>query len=188
MRLQPSSVLWRRVLTGSGLVLLSYLGVMCVNPISQSMEPKGAVKLDIVSIQAGDEIRFDQTNEDVVAYVTSEKGIGRIDLRRQGAAPRTLTLNLELKGLEELSLTWGDVVVTAHVSSIDGTVRENLTLQGGEATPINDASPYWMPLRIDAAASERIPLESGHFVVNAPKALLDDAPERFSIRWIDFYR
>ena len=99
-----------------------------------------------------------------------------------------MTLYFDLKGLEEMSLTWGDALVTVHVSSTDGTVHQNLTLQGGEAVPISDASPYWMPLRIDTETPGRIPLESGYFVINAPKAFLEEAPEHFSLRWIDFYR
>jgi hypothetical protein len=144
--------------------------------------------LEVTKIQPADEIRIHQSTEDVTAYITSEKGIGRIDLERLHTPPSSLTLYLQLKGLEEMTLTWGDALVTVHVSSMDGTVRQELTLRGAEGAPISATSPYWMPLRVDAEASDDTPLKSGHFVIGAPTAFLDEAPEQFSISWIDFYR
>ena len=77
--------------------------------------------------------------------------------------------------------------MTAHVSSRDGSVSEELSRGDGQSTVIDATSPYWMPVRIDAA-NPQIPLKDGAFVVVAPPAFIADAPARFSARWIDFYR
>lgn len=181
------TVAWRRLIAGAGLVLLLFLVAMYSAAFLRS-RPGGIVGLDATYIQPGDRIEIHQSTEDVKAYITSEKGIGRIDLTRTQTPPRTLTLFFQLGGLEEMALTWGDVRVLAHVSSIDGSVREAFSLGTGETTPISDSSPYWVPLRIEAETPVRFPLMSGQFVIEAPKAFLDEAPEKFSLRWIDFYR
>lgn len=178
---------WRWLVGGAGAVLLLYLAAMYGVAFLRS-KPGGIVGLDATYIQSGDRITIHQSTEDVKAYITSDKGIGRIDLIRTQKPPRSLTLSFQLKGLEELTLSWGAVRVLAHVSSIDGSVREELALGPGEAVPISDASSYWMPLRIEAETPVRFPLVSGQFVVDTPKAFLDEAPKEFSLRWIDFYR
>lgn len=181
------TVVWPWLVAVTGLVLLLYLVAMFGAAFLRS-KPGGVVGLDATYLQSGDRITIDQSTQDVKAYITSEKGIGRIDLIRTQRPPRSLTLSFQLKGLEELTFSWGAVRVLAHVSSIDGSVREELALGPGEAAPISDASSYWMPLRIEADTPARFPLASGQFVVNAPKAFLDEAPKEFSLRWIDFYR
>lgn len=186
--IQRRTIAWRWLLIGGTLVLLMYVMAACLSPGVRRSTAGGVVGLEATSVQPGDEITIDQSTRDVTAYITSEKGIGRIDLKREGTPPETLTLYFELKGLEEMTWAWEDTLVTAHVSSTDGSVHEELVLSGGKTSPISDASPYWMPVRIDTDASTEIPLESGYFVVNAPKAFLEGAPEHFSLRWIDFYR
>lgn len=181
------TIAWPRLIVGAGVVLLLYLAAMYGVAFLRN-KPGGIVGFDATYIQSGDRITIHQSTEDVKAYITSDRGIGRIDLIRTQKPPRSLTLSFQLKGLEELTLMWGDVRVLAHVSSIDGSVREELASGPGETVPINDASSYWMPLRIEADTPARFPLASGQFVVDAPKAFLDEAPKEFSLTWIDFYR
>jgi len=180
-------VVWRWLVVGAVLVSLLYLLAMFGVAFLRS-KPGGVVGLDATYIQPGDRITIHQSTGDVKAYITSEKGIGRMDLTRTQEPPRTLTLFFQLKGLEQMTFAWGDVRVLAHVSSIDGSVREELASGAGEPAPISDSSPYWMPLRIEAEAPVSFPLTKGHFVIEAPKAFLDATPAEFSLSWIDFYR
>jgi len=181
------TVAWRWLVAGAGLVLLLFLVAMYSVAFLRS-RPGGVVGLDATYIQPGDRITIHQSSEDVKAYITSEKGIGRIDLTRTQEPPRTLTLFFQLGGLEEMAFAWGDARVLAHVSSIDGSVREELALGTGQASPISETSSYWMPLSIESETPGKFPLMSGHFVIEAPKAFLDAAPKEFSLSWIDFYR
>lgn len=181
------TVAWRQLIAGAGLVLLLFLIAMYGGAFLRS-RPGGIVGLHATYIHPGDRIKIYQSTEEVKAYITSEKGIGRIDLTRTQEPPRTLTLFFQLGGLEEMAFAWEDVRVLAHVSSIDGSVHEELALGTGEPTPISDASSYWLPLRIEAETPVSFPLTSGHFVIEAPRAFLDEAPGEFSLSWIDFYR
>lgn len=137
--------------------------------------------------QPGDSISVDSTTGDVTIDITSERGIGKAEIERTGRPPKTLTLDLHLKGLEELRWSWGDAVLVIHVASGDGTVREELIRGSGQPDAIDDSSPYWAPVRIEAD-DPAIPLEDGFFAVTAPPAFLQAAPQRFFLQWIDFYR
>ena len=87
------TVAWRWLVAGAGLVLLLFLVAMYSVAFLRS-RPGGVVGLDATYIQPGDRITIHQSSEDVKAYITSEKGIGRIDLTRTQEPPRTLTLFL----------------------------------------------------------------------------------------------
>lgn len=165
---------------GTGLLLLGLAA--CSAAPAQS-----GPRFRAVALQPGDDVTISDATGDVVFDITSEKGIGRIEFERLGAPPETVTMNLRIKGLEEFRFTWGDVRVTGHVSTQDGVVREDMSRAGGQAAAIDETSPYWMPVRIEAASAQ-IPLEDGYFAVVAPPAFIEDAPTRFTVQWIDFYR
>ncbi len=140
-----------------------------------------------VNLQPGDSIKVDDATQDVTLEVTSERGIGKVDIVRTGSPPKTLTINFHLKGLEELRWSWGDTTLIAHVSSNDGGVREEVIQNGGQPVPVDSTSPYWAPVAIEGS-NPKIPLQDGFFAVTAPPAFLQAAPQRFSLQWIDFYR
>lgn len=174
-----SSVLW--VVRLAGLALLVAVAGCASSPAA------GAPRFRAVTLEPGDGITFDDASDDVTIDITSERGIGKVEILRSGPPPKTLTANFHLKGLEELRWDWNDVTLFVHVASGDGSVREELSRGGDQATVIDSASPYWAPVRIEAE-STAIPLENGFFAVTAPPAFLQAAPERFSLQWIDFYR
>jgi hypothetical protein len=125
---------------------------------------------------------------DVMVDVRSKSGIGSAQLAQTGgAAPTSLTMRLHLKGLEQFTFQYPASTVTAAVSSYDGSVSESVTIQGGAAQPIGPDSPYWMPVKIGAADTS-IPLQDGHFEVQAPKDFIEAASREFTLRWVDFYR
>lgn len=130
-----------------------------------------------LALQPGDGLTIDQRAPTDAAFdITSERGIGKIEFERRGAAPATLTFRLHLKGLEEFKLTWGDRAVTVNYPS-----------SGGQLATPDPADPLAMPVAIEAA-DPTIPLADGYFVLTAPPAFIQDAPERFTVQWIDFYR
>jgi hypothetical protein len=152
-----------------------------------AMSSAGSAQYRVVSQQDGDGITIDSTTPDVTIDITSERGIGSTEILRAGQPPKSLTIKLHLKGLEEMSLAWDATRVTAHVGSGNGDVREEVSVDGGRAASIDNASPYWMPIRIESA-DRLIPLRNGYFAVTAPPAFIEAAPQRFTLKWIDFYR
>ncbi len=172
-----------RIVVG-GALLLGLVGCVAVPPAA-------APRFRVESAQPGDTVKIDDTTDDVVIDITSERGIGSAAIVRSGKPPKTLTFRLHLKALEEFDLDWSGARVSAHVASADGSVREEVTLPGKPAQPIDAASPYWMPVRIEAK-DPTIPLQDGFFAVGAPPAFLqpsdETAPRHFSLKWIDFYR
>jgi hypothetical protein len=141
----------------------------------------------VVSAQPGDRVIVGGTTGDVTIDITSERGIGKAEIERLGAPPETLTINFHLKGLEELQFAWASATVVANVASGDGSLSEEVRVGGGQASPIDSASPYWTPVRIEPPNAE-IPLDSGYFAVTASPGFLQAAPVGFSLQWIDFYR
>ena len=140
-----------------------------------------------VGVQPGDDVVFDATADAVLISISSQGGIGDAVIERLGSPPARLILRMQLKGLEELRLSWREAELAIHVSSIDGNVRQELALSAGRPEIIDETHPYFAPVRI-VAGSRAIPLQGGYFEIEAPLALLQDAPERFTVRWIDFYR
>ena len=140
-----------------------------------------------VGVQAGDAITVEATADGAAISISSQGGIGDAVIERLGSPPARLILRMQLKGLEELCLSWREAELAIHVSSIDGSVRQELVLSGGQPESIDEDHPYWAPFRI-VAGDPAIPLQDGYFEIQAPLALLQDAPERFTVRWIDFYR
>jgi hypothetical protein len=147
----------------------------------------GGPRYRAVAVQAGDNVAFHESNGAVTLDITSERGLGSVEIERLGAPPTALTINFHLKGLEELRFSWGGARLFVHVASGDGSVREEIGRASQPATPIDSTSPYWAPVRIDAQ-NPQIPLENGFFAVTAPPAFLQEAPQRFTLQWIDFYR
>ncbi len=147
----------------------------------------GAPRFRAISLQPGDGITIDDSTDEVTIDINSEKGLGSVEIERLGLPPKALTVNFQLKGLEELRFTWGSTRIFVYVASGSGAVREEAGLAGGQATPIDSTSPYWMPVRIEAE-NPKIPLQNGFFAVTAPQAFLQAGPQRFTLKWIDFYR
>ena len=173
---------WVRIGAGlaAGALLLSLSGC-AAGPAA------GSARYRAVSQQPGDGITIEDGTHDVTIDITSESGIGSMEIQRLGPPPKTLTVNFHLKGLEEMTLSWGDTRVTAHVASGSGNVHEEMGQGGAPAAAIDSTSPYWMPIRIEAEDAT-IPLKDGYFAVTTPPAFIQAAPQRFLLKWIDFYR
>ncbi len=164
-----------------GLALLLALAGCAAGPAT------GASPYRAVGVQPGDSVTVGGTASHVEIDVTSERGIGKVGIERTGRPPQALTVNLHLKGLEELRWSWGETTVLVHVASGDGSVREELVQGSAAPAAIDEASPYWAAVQIKGQ-DRSIPLADGFFAVTAPPAFLQAAPSRFTLQWIDFYR
>ena len=150
------------LLRAAGTTLL-LLGLAACAPVPSADGPR----FRALNEQPGDKVRIEDAGDAVTFDITSERGIGRIEIERLGSAPQTVKFHLRIKGLEEYRLTWGEQTVTGHYSST-----------GGQSDPT---------VRIESE-NPKLPLQDGYFVLTAPPAFIQDAPRRFTLQWIDFYR
>ena len=88
MRVKRAMLSRRRLLIGGGLMLLLCLAATTISLAPRRGQTGGVVELDATHIQPGDEIRIDQSTTNVSATISSEKGIGQIDLTRRARLPR----------------------------------------------------------------------------------------------------
>ncbi len=166
----------------------------CRPPVSRFTTPAATPSFSATTHAAGDSAAITASGDDVVVTVASATGIGALDLTwPPDAAPASLTLHMQLHGLEELRLesaASAPASVTASVLSRPPyAVVEAAAIAGQPEAPITPDSPYWASIAIAPASGDAtIPLADGHFVVQVPAQLLADAQGELAVRWIDFYR
>ncbi|NLF68105.1 MAG: hypothetical protein GX575_03510 [Candidatus Anammoximicrobium sp.] len=141
---------------------------------------------DRVDIRAG--------AERVVLTLVSPRGIGAATVRRRGARwPKTVTLRLQLRGLEWLTVAAGKVTLGVSVSSSAPEAVRLFSSETGkpQKETVERGSCYWTQVRVldpNGKPASGLPGAGGWFEVQLPAALLKDNPESVAIRWIDFYR
>lgn len=128
--------------------------------------------------------------------IDSPTGISHATVERTGEAwPESVTLRLNLRGLEHFSVKNGDVSIDAEISSTNEAPRirvgrSDSKHSDGRALESND--PWWMEVRsLDAAGkpTEEIPLPAGGvFEIRLPRAFFEKNPKSIELEWIDFYR
>ena len=145
------------------------------------------------------------TTEDgrAVIEVTSFTGIGGLTATADEWPPEVV-VRLRARGLEGLTLRYGDVIITTGVSSSGDPVALTLSVVDDEGN-VQSASPssdiYYPDIRAitpdgttavgPLAAGERpsfpLPEGSAFEIVLPPHFHRDDHPS-FTLQWIDFYR
>jgi|GEM_PF-773931 len=140
----------------------------------------------------GDRLKITPQKEGVVLEIYSHRGIGQATVERTTAPwPKPVLLRLHLRGLESLRVQAGPWGFEASVMSYP-PYQTRLRVHGPEPfTPVDPKSPYWVEIRmVDSAGkpASKIPLEGGCFEVRIPPALLEKAPQKMQIHWIDFFR
>lgn len=117
--------------------------------------------------------------------IYSETGIGEAIFWVVGSdTVDSLVLRLHLRGLEQLTFTYGGQTVKTAVSSHgDRYAQSTLISPEGEETPISPGSPYWLAITpvgdVDGMTA--------YFEVNLPVEL-HEGSGLFQLSWIDFYR
>ncbi len=120
------------------------------------------------------------------------RGIGRATIQTATKKfPAQVTLRCQLKGLENLVLTKGEVKLTASVASSGDHSRSLMLSRAGKAQPLlTKESPFWMTIAIFDSAHQPIvtlPKQDGYFEMKIPAALMQ-GEDPLEIDWIDFYR
>ncbi len=145
-------------------------------------------------IRGDDQVEISAKPDRVVFTVVSPRGIGAATLRRQAAEwPKTVLLQLRLRGLESLTIVAGQVTLGVSVSSTEShAVRLYVSETGKQQEKaVGRDSRYWTEIRVlgaDGKPASGLPTEGGWFELPLPPALLTGNPDSIAIRWIDFYR
>ena len=145
----------------------------------------GDVPIMYMPVSAGTAISLVQGSAESRIDIHSKSGIGKALFWVAGdAVSDDLTLRLHLRGLEQLTFTFGEHAIQAGVSSHGAqAVRQTVSIGDGDATPITPESPFWLKI----APSKIVDGHPVYFDVNPPPAFYDDSGA-FRLRWIDFYR
>ena len=128
---------------------------------------------------------FSNPNNQIRIEIHSPSGIGSAEVSLNGQAPQRLTLRFFLKGLEELRFNYNQTEIQASLSSHDAHIihQSVQTLQADSPEILQMSSPYWLSIQLITT-----PPSGAYIDVDAPPDFLQHLPDRFSIRWIDFYR
>ncbi len=170
------------------LLLISGLLVMAVAVTSARADK--VPSFNITTKRDSDQVIVKAEQDNVAFSVYSPFGISSAVIERADEKwPDAVVLRLQLKGLENFSVSNDKVKLEASVSSQDGKAR--LWKDGKEDTPLDARSPYWMEIQMvgsDGKPARTIPLTDGYFEMQLPKAFLERNPKSITLNWIDFYR
>jgi len=147
--------------------------------------------IQVISDKEDARIKVEANEDSAVIQIFSPKGIGRAGFEIISRdLPKKILMRFHLRGLENLRFEYGEIVVTAALSSAgDNAVRQTINSAGGEpvVTPtLASSSPYWMKMRV--VSRDKIPLREGYIEVEAPEHFIKGGYRHASIHWIDFYR
>lgn len=137
--------------------------------------------------------------------VTDPRGINGLTARlTQGEWPTEIVIRLPLRGLEQLTIQYGDLMIATGVSSSGAPAALTISTVD-EAGNVQSASPsadiYYPDIRAvtpngttavgPLAAGERppFPLPEGSAIeIVMPSHFYMEQQPMFSLKWIDFYR
>lgn len=175
----------------SSLVVFGLIGSVlagCAMPLAgEPTAPAAAVSTFEVATDKPDNLVTAVSDQSrLVVEVTSKSGIGSAGVSlASGAMPPAVVLRLHLRGLEQMTFSYGDTIVKLSVpSSGDGPVLQSV-LENGQERAIGPDSPYWMEVTRPASETGA---PDGYFEVLSPQAFADSPPANFTLGWIDFFR
>jgi hypothetical protein len=176
----------KQIVAHTSLLLLLFLA-SCASQTAdaQSQAPEFRVR----GANSDDLIAVLRENSQTVIDIHSDFGIGSatFDLIA-GTMPRTLTVRLHLRGLEEFRVVSGEATVGASLSTGGAgfPVSQRIVASEGEI-PILSVHPLWLDIRT-VPESASLPLEEGYFEIVIPETFLQGAGASFELHWVDFYR
>ena len=159
--------------------------------------------VDVTLDKADDSATVTTDSGRVVIDVTSASGIGGLTVTT-GEWPEEVIVRLRVRGLEGLTIRYGDFIIATGVSSSGQPSALTLSVVDAEGN-VQSASPsadiYYPDILAvtpdgttavgPLAAGERptFPLpEGGAFEIALPAHFHQDDFPSFSLQWIDFYR
>jgi hypothetical protein len=139
-------------------------------------EPIEPVKVELR--RAADKVAVVQKDDGpVIVNVTSATGIGAATLQRSGDKwPNALTVRVNLRGLEGLTIAHGDTRLRTSLQQADH--------EGWRRA----ADGQWQPAELDAAFRPKLTLDKTGVTIEIPAHWLDPKQDELLIEWIDFYR
>lgn len=164
-----------------------------VIPTQETASPTvdaGPTIIEATPTKEGDLVDVQVTGGTATLDVTSQSGIGGAAVEVvSGPFPATVIFRLHLKGLEQFTLSYGDVAVRVAVAN-DGSGAWQSVVQNGGEQQITPESTYWMPVEVTAAGAGAPATGSTAkvFQLSAPPDFLATEPPSFTIQWIDFFR
>ena len=168
------------------LLLVGLLVCGLVGCTAESEEPV----FEVVVLKEGDGVETAVADNIAIFDIYSQIGIGDATVTlTSGEWPRAILFRVYLTGLEEFKFSYDDTEIKVSVSSSgENRVLESVS-QNGEAQPILNESPYYMPIIIESENSEMgIPLDESYFEIEAPADFIAGDYDEFAISWVDFYR
>jgi len=168
-----------------------WFACMAATAVGQSAAEDGSPPFRITTKRDNDRVAVTLEKEQVSFAIRSPFGISQAVIERtRGAWPKTVVLQLHLKGLENFKVTSGKLTLEGAASLEDGKRVVRLWQAGKEEMPLDAKSPHWIDVRIlnaNGEAAKAIPLKDGYFELTLPKVFLDGNPS-VTVDWIDFYR
>ncbi|NLX99578.1 MAG: ThuA domain-containing protein [Rhodopirellula sp.] len=135
-------------------------------------------QFEIVTKKAEDRVEVASVNGTTTFTVTSPTGIGSATIGLKGERwPGEITLRLRLKGLESLTVSNGNVILAASVSSNDRSQRIFLK-HGNEEKILGQDDPYRTEVRDWGKG----------FELKLPVVLFEGDTKVLNVGWIDFFR
>ncbi|QDV22574.1 hypothetical protein [Aureliella helgolandensis] len=126
----------------------------------------------------------------MVVSIRCPAGISSLAIERKTEQwPKSVVIQLRLKGLESFTVASDQLKLAVAVSSQNGEVRT--WLAGKEESPLDPNSSLRLKVHLldkDSQPTKVIPLKDGLFQVQLPQRLFQDNPPSISMSWIDFYR
>ena len=125
-----------------------------------------------------DQVRLEDRDGASVIHVRCPRGIGRLEISRTSDAwPRSITLVLDLGGLEGFTAGDGERTVSGFLGNPHPQVE--VRDHGGKSSLVADTGDFAMPIR--RTGDRRIE-------VDLPRVLLGSGSRMLTIEWVDAYR
>jgi len=130
-------------------------------------------------------------DDSAIFYIYNPGGIGDATIELTGGEmPKTVQVRLFVDGLENLELSYGDVLIMASASA-NGPATEKLQLGGGEAD-LAPGNPYWIDIQALPAQEGGLfvgdPMLPASYLITLPEDFHTSQSPRFTLKWVDFYR
>jgi hypothetical protein len=166
----------------------------CFSLFSLEAEENSNTKLEPFELSCKEPgtVTISSEGNQATMLIRGGRGIGRATIQAANKKfPTKVILRYQLKGLENLVLTKGEVKLTASVSSSGDHPRSLLlTRAGKEQAALTKESQFWMTISIydsEHKLIDTLPSQDGYFQMIIPQALLQ-GENPLEIEWIDFYR
>lgn len=182
MRLKLVGQLSRLLAAGLLGGLLTACAAPAAGPATSATAPS---EVQVATDKPDNRVAVTSDADRLIVDVVSPSGIGNAGVRMAtGAMPPTVLMRFHLRGLEQMTLAFGDAVVKLSVPSGGGPVLQSV-IEAGQERAIGPDSPYWMAVTQAAPPDGS---DSVLFEVTSPPAFAASPPASFTVGWIDFYR